>query len=59
MSPEVLAITIHPANSLCITNLAEIDLSGFQILVPQNNFRNDFQGDTVSAGICGRICEES
>jgi hypothetical protein len=46
---------VHPSDCLGIVDLAEIDLGGLQILVPQDNFRYDFQRHTVSAGISGRI----
>jgi len=42
---------IYPADSLCIADLAQVDLRGFQILVPQDYFRHHFQGHTVSTGI--------
>jgi hypothetical protein len=29
---------VHPSDSLGIADLAEIDLGGFQILMPQDNF---------------------
>lgn len=44
---------VHPSDCLGIVNLSEIDLGGLQILVPQNNFRYDFQGNTISAGVGG------
>jgi hypothetical protein len=46
---------VHPPDCLGIVDFAEIDLGGLQILVPQDNFRYDFQGHTVSAGIGGRL----
>ena len=44
---------IYPEDSLRVTDLAEVDLSGFQILVSQDYFRHHFEGDTVPAGIGG------
>jgi hypothetical protein len=49
---------VHPSDCLGIVDLAEIDLGSLQILVPQNNFRYDFQGHTVSAGVSGRVSPE-
>jgi len=46
---------IHPPDCLGIVDLAEVDLGGLQILVPQNYFRHDLQGHAVSAGIGSRI----
>jgi len=44
---------VHPSDCLGIVDFAEIDLGSLQILVPQDDFRYDFQGHTVSAGIGG------
>jgi hypothetical protein len=49
---------VHPPDRLRIADLPEIDLGGLQVLVPQDYFRYYFQGDTVSAGIRGRISTE-
>jgi hypothetical protein len=49
---------VHPSDCLGVVYLAEIDLGGLQILVPQNNFRYDFQGHTVSAGVGCRVSPE-
>jgi hypothetical protein len=43
----------HPSNCLGVIDLTEIDLGRLQILVPQDNFRYDFQGHSVSTGIDG------
>jgi len=49
---------VHPSNCLGVVDLAEIDLGSLQILVPQDDFRYDFQGHTISAGIGGRVSPE-
>jgi len=49
---------IHPAYCLWIADLAEIDLSGLQILVPQDHFWDDFQRYSIAACICGWMSPE-
>jgi hypothetical protein len=49
---------VHPSDCLGVVDLAEIDLGGLQILMPQENFRYDFRRHTISAGIGGRVSSE-
>lgn len=46
---------VHPPDCLCIADLSQIHLGGLQVLMPENHFRDDFQGDTVSASIRCRV----
>src|SRR5581483_12399950 len=49
---------IHPPNCLGITDLSQIHLGGFQVLMPEDYFRDNFQRNPVSAGICRRMPSE-
>lgn len=44
---------IHPTDSLCVTDFSQVDLRGFQILMPQDYFRHHFKRHTISTGIGG------
>jgi len=44
---------VHPPDGFSITDLAQIDLSGLQVLMPQNNFGDNLQRHSISAGVCG------
>lgn len=49
---------VHPSDCLGVVDLAEIDLGSLQVLVPQDHFGYDFQGNAISAGIDGRVSPE-
>jgi hypothetical protein len=46
---------IHPPDCLRIADLAEIDLGGLQVLMPQDYFRYYFQGDYNSPQKLDRV----
>jgi hypothetical protein len=49
---------VHPPDGFRLTHPAQIGLGGLQILVPQNHFRDDLQGDPIPTGISGRMPPE-
>jgi hypothetical protein len=38
---------VHPSNGLSVADLAQINLSGLQVLMPQYDLGDDLQRDTV------------
>ena len=46
---------VHPPDGLSVADLAQIDLGRLQILMPQNDLVYDLQGDSIPAGIRGRM----
>ena len=46
---------IHPAHSFSLAYLAEVLLSGLEILVPQQHFRDDLERNPVPTGVGSRV----
>jgi len=44
---------VHPHNGLSISDLPQVDLDGFQVLMPEQNLQADLKGDTIPAGVRG------
>jgi hypothetical protein len=44
---------VHPRNGLSIADLPQVDLGGFQVLMPEQNLQDDLKGDTIPAGVRG------
>lgn len=46
---------VHPSDRLRLAYLPEIHLGRLQILMSQDDFRYDLQGDTIPTGVSRRV----
>jgi hypothetical protein len=42
---------VHPPNGLSVADLPQVDLGGFQVLMPEQNLSDDLKGNPIAASV--------